>query len=89
MTMNDPYEGVRERWRTLFVHVPGVLFMMALGKTVDESVRAIAINKSGNTIKVSETLTGDFEKLMAETLRKSRKTESFIRAKADEDRKNH
>ena len=91
MTMNDPYEGVRQGWRTHFVHVPGVLFMMALGKTVDESVRALAINNSGNPINVSEALTGDFEKLMAETLRRSRKTEAFLhaKAKAGADRKKH
>lgn len=91
ITINDPYEGVREGWRTHFVHVPGVLFMMALGKTVDESVRALAINNSGNPINVSQALTGDFEKLMAETLRRSRKTDAFLqaKAKADADPKKH
>ena len=85
ITMNDPYEGIRQEWRTYFVHVPGVLFMMALGKTVDESVRAIAINNAGNPITVSDALTGDFEKLMVESLRKSNKTQAFLRAKANAD----
>jgi len=89
ITMNDPYEGIRQGWRTHFVHVPGVLFMMALGKTVDDSVRALAITNAGNPINVSDALTDDFEKLMVETLRKSRKTQAYLRAKAkaDADRK--
>lgn len=85
ITMNDPYEGKREGWRTHFFHVPGVLFMMALGKTVDESLRALAINNTGNPINVSKALTDDFERLMVESLMKSRKTKAFLRAKAKHD----
>ncbi len=36
--MSDPYEGVRQGWHTHFFHVPGILFMMAVGKTVVEYV---------------------------------------------------
>ncbi len=85
ITMNDPYEGVRQGWRTHCTHVPGVLFMMAVGKTVEESVRAFSISNAGNPINISESLTGDFEKLMVETLRNSRKTHAFLRAKAKAD----
>lgn len=85
ITMNDPYEGVREGWRTHFVHVPGVLFMMALGKTVDESVRAISIMNAGNPINISDALTEKVEQLMVETLRQSHKTQAYLRAKAKAD----
>src|SRR5437773_2632564 len=87
--MNDPYEGVRQGWRTHFVHVPGLLFMMALGKTVDDSVRALSITNAGNPINVSDTLTDKVEMLMVETLRSSHKTHAFLRAiqKADAERK--
>ena len=82
IAMNDPYEGVRGEWRTHFVHVPGVLFMMSLGKTVDDSVRALSITNAGNPISLSDALTADVEKLMATTLRNSHKTQAFLRAKA-------
>lgn len=85
ITMNDPYEGVRQEWRTHFVHVPGVLFMMALGKTVDDSVRALSITNAGNPINLSDALTENVEKLMVETLRNSYKTEAYLRAKAKAD----
>ncbi len=85
ITMIDPYEGVRQGWRTHFVHVPRVLFMMALGKTVDDSVRAMSITSAGNPINLSDALTGDFEKLTVETLRNSHKTHAYLRAKAKAD----
>ena len=89
ITMNDPYEGVRQGWRTHFFHVPGMLFMIALGKTVDDSVRALSITNTGNPINVSDALTEDFAKIVVESLRKSHKTQAYLRAKAraDADRK--
>jgi hypothetical protein len=89
ITINDPYEGVREGHRRFFVHVPGILFMLPLGAMVDESIRALAIANAGNPINISEKLTRDFEQLTVRTLRNSRKTEAFLRAKAkaDADRK--
>jgi hypothetical protein len=85
IAMIDPYEGVREAARTHFFHVPGVLFMMTLGKMVDESVRALAINSAGNPINISEGLTSSFEELMVKSLRGSRKTGAYLRAKKKHD----
>lgn len=83
ITINDPFEGVRQGWRKFLVHVPGVLCMMAVGKMVDESIRALAITNTGNPINVSEELTGKFETLMAQSLRGAYKTQSFLRARAE------
>lgn len=85
IVMIDPYEGVREGARTHFFHVPGVLFMMTLGKMADESVRALAINSAGNPINISEGLTSSFEELMAKSVWRSRKTEAYLRAKKKHD----
>jgi hypothetical protein len=85
IAMIDPYEGVREGGRTHFFHAPGVLFMMALGQMVDESVRALAINSAGNPINISEGLTSSFEALMARSLGRSRKTQAYLRAKKKHD----
>lgn len=89
MAVNDPYEGVRQEWRTHFFHVPGILFMMTLGKTVTEDIRSLAINSVGNPINISEVLTGDFEKLLAKSMQGSRQTDAYLRAKAkaESDRK--
>lgn len=89
ITMSDPYEGVRQGWRTHFFHVPGILFMLAVGKTVSDEICLCAVNTDGNPIHISEALTDDFEKLMVKSLLNSRRTDSFLRAKAkaDADRK--
>ena len=83
--MIDPYEGVRQGWRTHFAHVPGVLFLMAVGKTVDDSVRTLSITNAGNPINLSDAFTEDFEKLMVEAVRHSHKTQAYLRAKAKAD----
>lgn len=89
ITINEPYEAVRQGWRTFLLHVPGVLCMLAVGKVVDESIRTLAITNTGNPVNVSEELTGRFETLMVQSLRGSHETRSFLRAKvrADADRK--
>lgn len=85
ITMIDPYEGVRQGWRTHFAHVPGVLFLMAVGKTVDDSVRTLSITNAGNPINLSDAFTEGFEKLMVEAVRHSHKTQAYLRAKAKAD----
>ncbi len=90
ITLNDPYEGVREPWRTFLVHVPGLMFTLAVGKTVDESLRQLCIHDNpGNPISVSDWVTGQFEQLMVRTLRKAHKTQAYLRSKAkvDEERR--
>ena len=92
ISLIDPYEGVRQEWRSFFVHVPGVLFMLNIGKTVDEAMQSMCIhNNPRNPINISEGLTNHFEQLMVETVQKSRKTQAYLkaRAKADEERKGH
>jgi hypothetical protein len=59
--------------------------MMAVGKIVDDEVRAFSITNAGNPINLSDALTEDFEKLMVENLRNSRKTQAYLRAKAKAD----
>lgn len=90
ISLIDPYEAVRQEWRSFFVHVPGVLFMLNVGKTVDAAMQFMCIhNNSGNPINISEGLTNQFEELMVETVQKSRKTQAYLKArtKADQERK--
>jgi hypothetical protein len=90
ITMTDPYESVRQGYRAHFAHVPGILFMLALGRTVDESVRSLSITNTESPVNVSEGLSENFEKLLVENLGSARKTQSYLRSKArhDEERKN-
>jgi hypothetical protein len=85
ITLLDPYEGVHQGWRTFFTHVPGVLFMLAVGKTVDDSIRALCIHSPGSPINISDDLIGDLEQLMVKTLRRAHKTQAYLKAKAKYD----
>lgn len=86
IAMNDPYESGGDGWRSFFVHVPGVLFMLAVGKTVGEEIRAMCMqNGPGNPINISEGLTDSYEQMMAGTVRQSRKTNAYLKAKAKAD----
>jgi len=89
ISLIDPFEGRRKEWRSFFVHAPGVTFALNVGKTVDEWMQAMCTNNPGHPILISEGLTGHFERLMVETVQKSRKTQAYLkaRAKADQERK--
>jgi len=82
ISINDPYEGVCQGWRTHFFHVPGILFMLALGKTVDSPVRSLAINNAGNPITVLDEITDKFENMMVTYSMNAEKTRAFFKAKA-------
>lgn len=43
ITLHDPYEGECEGWHSFFLHVSGILFMLAIGKTVDSSLQWLSI----------------------------------------------
>lgn len=83
IALNDPYEGVRGGGHNFFVHVPGLLFMLTVGKTVDESMQWLCIhNNPRNPINISDGLTNSYEQLMAGTVQQARKTNAYLKAKA-------
>jgi hypothetical protein len=87
IALNDPYESGNDGWRSFFTHVPGLLFMLAVGKTVDEGTRVLCMqNSPGNPINLSEGLTDKYEQLMAETVQQARKTNAYLKAKAKVDK---
>lgn len=84
ISLIDPYEAVRkEWWRSFFFHVPGVLFMLNVGKKMDEAVQYLCIhNNPMHPINISEELTARFEQLMVKAVQKSRKTQAYWKARA-------
>ena len=81
-----PYEGKRGGWHSYFLHLPGMMFALAVGRTVDQVWRELCFwNNSAHPILVCDELTQHFEQLMVRRLRSSRKTAAFLRAKAKAD----
>jgi hypothetical protein len=77
----DPYESIRQECRCFILHVPGLMFLLHVGKTVDPLMRALCFFRNpGRPICVSDDLTGTFERQLARSLHESRKTQPFLKA---------
>jgi hypothetical protein len=83
IALNDPYRSRGNGWHSFIVHVPGLLFRLEAGKTVDEGLRSLCIhNGPGNPINISDDITNIYAQLMAGTVQNARKKNAYLRAKA-------
>jgi hypothetical protein len=61
--------------------VPGLLFMLNIGKMVDEAMRSLCFQTNpGHPVVISDALTGNFERFLFESFRRAKKTKSFLRS---------
>lgn len=80
---NEPYLGSRDDGRSFYFHVPGMLFMMHIGKSLPYEMRALSVNRGeGSPVMVSEEVTKKLEQVYVAQYRSSRKTAALLRAKA-------
>jgi hypothetical protein len=81
IVMSDPREGKRDQSeRTYFTYVPGVLFVLTIGKTISAELKQLCFaTNAGRPILVSKDLTETLERIFATSYRKSRKTNSFLK----------
>jgi hypothetical protein len=90
ITLNDPYESERRGWRCFILHVPGLMFMLHVGKTIDLSMRALCFFRNpGRPICVSDDLTRSFERQLALSFHQSRKTQPYFKAMGRIEQKRH
>jgi hypothetical protein len=83
ISLNDPYESESREWHSFILHVPGLMFMLHVGKIVDASMQALCFfTNPGHPICVSDDLTRSFERQLAESFQQSRKTQPYFRAMA-------
>jgi len=75
----DPYEAKRKTWRSFFFHVPGLLFMLCIGKTVDPSLKWLSIHNPEKPICISDDLAEHFINQTAIEVRSSRLTEAYMK----------
>ena len=81
ISLNDPYESERRGWRCFVLHVPGLMFMLHVGKTVSLSMQALCFFRNpGRPICVSDDLTRTFERQLALSFQQSRKTQPYLTA---------
>ena len=81
MIMFPPYEGEKSGWHVFFTYVPGILFMLNVGRTVDEPRQWLCTwNNSDHPITISEGLLNNLKKASESSFRGARQTNSFFRA---------
>lgn len=82
----EPYEGKRSDWRSFFVYILGVLFVIHVGKSVVNAAEFCFYQNPGHPIWISAKIDSDFEKVFVGQFRRSHKTRAFLRAKERRDR---
>lgn len=81
---NDPYEGVRDAagYRSFFFYVPGILFMMFVGKTIPSETKALCIHANrAHPILVSASIAAKGEEMLKKVFLEGRKTRAFVESK--------
>lgn len=87
ITFSDPYEGENLDGHSYVMHVPGILFMMHVGKNLPSETRAACLwHSDSHPIMVSDKLTDQVEQIYVKSFVAARKTNAFLRAKAARDK---
>jgi hypothetical protein len=82
-----PYEQTRDqgsdgtlRWRGFYFQVPGLAFILNIGKTVDQEIRALSFQTFPHPINVCDELTAKSEQILADHFHRNRKPNAFWKA---------
>ena len=82
-----PYEVTRDqgpdatlRWRGCHFHVPGLSFILHIGKTVDQEIRALSLQTFPHPINVCDELTAKSEQILVDHFHRNRKPKAFWKA---------
>jgi hypothetical protein len=90
ITFSEPREGVGHPDRCYFTYVPGILFMISVGKQAPPETLATCLHTNPeHPIIISDDLTDEIELLFAKSFLQSRKTAAFLRSKAKRRAKAH
>lgn len=84
-----PYEGARGphegevgtlQWRVFRFQVPGLSFVLNIGKTVDQSIRAVSLHAPLHPIFVADFLTAKSDQILVQHFHRNRKPKAFWKA---------
>ena len=83
ITLNAPIQSEFKDWPTYLLHVPGVLFILSVGRSVPMEMRKTCFHESpGHPIFVSKDIIGKFGGFLGAHFRDSRKTKAYLKLKA-------
>jgi hypothetical protein len=78
----DQHEGDEGtlRWRGFYFQVPGLSFVLNIGKTVDQGIRALSLHTPPHPINVADWLTVKSEQILVDHFHRNRKPKAFWKA---------
>lgn len=83
VTLNEPTQTMFKKWHTFMLHVPGVLFMLNIGKTIELDMRDICFYANlAHPVFLSEDVTGQWNKQLGDHYRECRKSKSYLESLA-------
>jgi len=83
IVMTQPYQTSRMQRHTFCMHLPGVLFLLDVGKLVNPDEQALSISwSSARPIVVSNEITSKMERNFYTQFVKCRKTAAYLRQRA-------
>jgi hypothetical protein len=83
MALHGPIAGLHERWHIFFFYVPGVMYTLNVGRVIDPEMRKTCFHtNTTHPILVSDQITGQLWTRLGKQFRESRKTNSYLAAKA-------
>jgi hypothetical protein len=84
-----PFEQSREqregddgtlRWRGFYFQVPGLSFVLNIGKTIDQEIRALSLHTPPHPISIADELTAKSEQILVDHFHRNRKPKAFWKA---------
>jgi hypothetical protein len=79
VTLNEPTQTRFKKWHTFLLHVPGALFMLNTGKTIEADMRNICFYVNpAHPVFVSEDVTGKWNKRLGDHYRECRKSKGYL-----------
>jgi hypothetical protein len=84
-----PYEQTRDqqdgdvgtlKWRGFSFRVPGLSFILNVGKTVDPGIRVFSIHNPAHPIHVDDDVTAKYDGILLEHYQRNRKPKAFWKA---------
>jgi len=83
VTINEPIQTTHKQWHSFVLQVPGVLFVLNTGKTIEADMRATCfyVNPS-HPVFVSEDITGQWNQRLGKHYRESRKSKGYLESLA-------
>jgi hypothetical protein len=82
IALTGPVEATQKRWRTFFLYVPGIVFDLEVGKSIEPEMRATCFHEDPtHPILIAEAITEMVWRRLGKQFHESRKTRSYLAAK--------